>query len=195
MPGIEGGRSEGGGNRGPGRLETATARRTATTSMVSAACARLIGASASCPSGWSVPRWSTQTSRRSWTRSFSARPSPSATGRGTKMTITIVGVDEADLDCGQVSWLSPVARALMNPHQGDIVELRAPAGSSKSRCSPFAVASPIQDRLSDQSGQLRHPERLLTGADDPPSLTHSVAAKRPRPLPRRHCGCIPAARG
>ena len=51
-----------------------------------------------------------------------------ATGRGTKMTITIVGVDEADLDCGQVSWLSPVARALMNPHQGDIVELRAPAG-------------------------------------------------------------------
>jgi transcription elongation factor GreB len=51
-----------------------------------------------------------------------------ATGRGTEMTITIVGVDEADLDCGQVSWLSPVARALMKAHQGDIVELRAPAG-------------------------------------------------------------------
>jgi transcription elongation factor GreB len=50
------------------------------------------------------------------------------TGRGTEMTITIVGVDEADLDCGQVSWLSPVARALMKAHQGDIVELRAPAG-------------------------------------------------------------------
>ena len=51
-----------------------------------------------------------------------------ATGRGTEMTITIVGVDEADLDRGQVSWLSPVARALMKAHQGDIVELRAPAG-------------------------------------------------------------------
>jgi transcription elongation factor GreB len=51
-----------------------------------------------------------------------------ATGRGTTMTITIVGVDEADLDCGQVSWLSPVARALMKAHQGDIVELHAPAG-------------------------------------------------------------------
>jgi transcription elongation factor GreB len=51
-----------------------------------------------------------------------------ATGRGTKMTITIVGVNEADLNCGQVSWLSPVARALMKAHQGDIVELRAPAG-------------------------------------------------------------------
>ena len=44
------------------------------------------------------------------------------------MTITIVGIDKADLDCGQVSWLSPVAKSLMNPHQGDIVELRAPAG-------------------------------------------------------------------
>ena len=51
-----------------------------------------------------------------------------ATGRGTEMTITIVGVDEADLDCGQVSWLSPIAKALMKAHRGDIVELRAPAG-------------------------------------------------------------------
>jgi transcription elongation factor GreB len=49
-------------------------------------------------------------------------------GRGTETTITIVGVDEADLDRGQVSWLSPVARALMKAHQGDIVELRVPAG-------------------------------------------------------------------
>ena len=51
-----------------------------------------------------------------------------ATGRGSEMTITIVGVDEADLDRGQVSWLSPVARALMRASVGDIVELRAPAG-------------------------------------------------------------------
>src|SRR5437879_4708619 len=48
--------------------------------------------------------------------------------RGNEMTITIVGIDEADLDRGQVSWLSPVARALMKARQGDIVELRAPAG-------------------------------------------------------------------
>jgi transcription elongation factor GreB len=51
-----------------------------------------------------------------------------ANGRGTEMTITIVGIDEADLDRGRVSWLSPVARALMKARQGDIVELRAPAG-------------------------------------------------------------------
>ena len=51
-----------------------------------------------------------------------------ANGRGTEMTITIVGIDEAELDRGQVSWLSPIARALMKAHQGDIVDLRAPAG-------------------------------------------------------------------
>jgi hypothetical protein len=34
--------------------------------------------------------------------------------RGTERTITIVGVDEADLDRQQVSWISPIARALMN---------------------------------------------------------------------------------
>jgi transcription elongation factor GreB len=51
-----------------------------------------------------------------------------ANRRGTEMTITIVGVDEADLDRGQVSWLSPVARALMTAREGDVVELRAPAG-------------------------------------------------------------------
>ena len=51
-----------------------------------------------------------------------------ANGRGTEMTITIVGIDEADLDRGQVSWLSPIARALMKAHQGDIVDLLAPAG-------------------------------------------------------------------
>src|SRR6266704_1909185 len=48
--------------------------------------------------------------------------------RGTERTITIVGVDEADLDRGQVSWVSPIARALMKAHEGDILELRTPGG-------------------------------------------------------------------
>jgi len=47
---------------------------------------------------------------------------------GAETTITIVGVDEADFARGQVSWVSPIARALMKAHEGDIVELRAPCG-------------------------------------------------------------------
>jgi transcription elongation factor GreB len=48
--------------------------------------------------------------------------------RGTEMTVTIVGVDEADLERGQVSWVSPIARALMKAREGDTVEFRTPAG-------------------------------------------------------------------
>ena len=52
---------------------------------------------------------------------------PGANERGNVKSITIVGIDEADLSRGQVSWVSPVARALMKAHQGDIVEVRAPS--------------------------------------------------------------------
>ena len=50
---------------------------------------------------------------------------------GGEKTVTIVGIDEADLERGQVSWISPIARALMKAHEGDIVELRTPAGSER----------------------------------------------------------------
>src|ERR1700736_1305235 len=47
--------------------------------------------------------------------------------RGGEKTITIVGIDEADLDQGQVSWISPIARALLKAHAGDVVELHTPS--------------------------------------------------------------------
>jgi transcription elongation factor GreB len=47
---------------------------------------------------------------------------------GTETTITIVGIDEADVARGQVSWVSPIARALTRARKGDTVELRAPGG-------------------------------------------------------------------
>jgi transcription elongation factor GreB len=48
--------------------------------------------------------------------------------RGSEKTLTIVGIDEADFARGQVSWMSPIARALMKSHEGDIVEFHTPAG-------------------------------------------------------------------
>ena len=47
---------------------------------------------------------------------------------GSERTVKIVGIDEADLDRGCVSWISPVARALLKSAVGDTVELRTPAG-------------------------------------------------------------------
>ncbi|MGE5545667.1 MAG: transcription elongation factor GreB [Solirubrobacterales bacterium] len=51
-----------------------------------------------------------------------------ANARGEEKTIRIVGIDEADLDHGKVSWIAPVARALMKAYEGDTVSLRTPGG-------------------------------------------------------------------
>jgi transcription elongation factor GreB len=47
---------------------------------------------------------------------------------GELVTVTIVGVDEAQPLAGQISWVSPVARALLKAREGDSVHLQTPAG-------------------------------------------------------------------
>ena len=49
--------------------------------------------------------------------------------QGAERTITIMGIDEADNREGQVSWISPVARALLKAKEGDEVPLRTPGGT------------------------------------------------------------------
>ncbi len=49
-------------------------------------------------------------------------------GKEVERTVTIVGVDEADLEAGLVSWVSPIARALLKAYEGDKVKMRTPAG-------------------------------------------------------------------
>ena len=46
---------------------------------------------------------------------------------GLEHVISIVGIDEVDLDRGYISWRSPLAHALMKASPGDRVDLRAPA--------------------------------------------------------------------
>ena len=48
--------------------------------------------------------------------------------RATRRTVSIVGMDEVDPARGRVSWVSPIARALMKAREGDVVNLRTPAG-------------------------------------------------------------------
>ena len=46
---------------------------------------------------------------------------------GHEHVISIVGIDEVDLDRGYISWRSPLGNALMKASPGDRVDLRAPA--------------------------------------------------------------------
>jgi len=48
--------------------------------------------------------------------------------RGERRTITIKGIDEADSLKGEVSWVAPIARALLKAREGDEVTLATPGG-------------------------------------------------------------------
>ena len=47
---------------------------------------------------------------------------------GEETTVTILGVDEVDSAQGQISWVSPLARALLKARLGDTVRLQVPGG-------------------------------------------------------------------
>lgn len=50
---------------------------------------------------------------------------------GEQETYRIVGVDEANPESGSISWMSPLARALLSRRAGDKVKFRAPAGEDE----------------------------------------------------------------
>jgi transcription elongation factor GreB len=47
---------------------------------------------------------------------------------GCENTYSIVGVDEADVAHGLISWVSPLARTLLKLREGEMATLRTPAG-------------------------------------------------------------------
>ena len=51
-----------------------------------------------------------------------------ATAAGDEREIKIVGIDEVDVASGCVSWISPIARALVKAREGETVTFRTPAG-------------------------------------------------------------------
>jgi transcription elongation factor GreB len=66
---------------------------------------------------------------QSATRVFFGATVRYANGAGTERVVSIVGTDEVDLNRDHISWVSPLARALMKAEAGDSVILQAPAGT------------------------------------------------------------------
>ena len=50
---------------------------------------------------------------------------------GAERMVSVVGLDEVDLDRNHISWLSPLGRALMKSGAGDRVMLHAPGGTEQ----------------------------------------------------------------
>ena len=49
-------------------------------------------------------------------------------GRDQERRVRIVGIDEARIELGEVSWVSPIARSLLRARVGAEVEVRTPQG-------------------------------------------------------------------
>lgn len=63
---------------------------------------------------------------------------------GMQKTITILGIDEADNTLNQVSWVSPVARALLRARLGDVVRLQTPVGTQEIEVLSVTYPAPGQ---------------------------------------------------
>ena len=61
---------------------------------------------------------------------------------GDERTVTILGIDEADSLKGEVTWISPIARALLKAREGDVVKLVTPVGVQE--IEVLRVQSPSQ---------------------------------------------------
>jgi transcription elongation factor GreB len=61
---------------------------------------------------------------------------------GVERTVTIMGIDEADSAGGQVSWISPIARALLKAREGDVVKLVTPLGPKDVEILKVAYPAP-----------------------------------------------------
>jgi len=71
-----------------------------------------------------------------------------ADAAGLERTVTIMGIDEADSAQAQVSWVSPIARALLKAREGDEVRLQTPAGIQDIEVVQVRYPAPVADPAS-----------------------------------------------
>ena len=76
-----------------------------------------------------------------------------ASEAGDERTIRIVGVDEARLEEGEVSWVSPIARALLKAWEGDVVKVRTPNGLAEIEVVEISYSQTLT-----RSTAFNHPE-------------------------------------
>ena len=106
----------------------AIAPKMAIISMAKNACVKSTGVSAISRAGSMTRRWSILPNAATPIGCFFGATVTYADDSGAEQTVTIVGLDEVDPARGRVSWISPIAAALIKHSVGDTVGLRTPAG-------------------------------------------------------------------
>jgi hypothetical protein len=108
-------------------------------------------------------------------------------GRGEPRTVSIVGVDEIDTARGYISWVSPMARALIKAREGDSVTLQTPGGSEEleiARALPLATGDAAGQPMTDARCGLRRARLSIWNV----SSNHG-SRSRPARTKARHADC------
>ena len=82
---------------------------------------------------------------------------------GGEHVVSIVGVDEVDLNRRYISWISPLARALMRSGPGDRVVLRAPTKTEELEIVDVVYAPIPMDAFREPPGAEATPRRATPG--------------------------------
>jgi len=82
-----------------------------------------------------------------------------ANAAGTERVVSVVGLDEVDLDRNYISWMSPLARALMKSGPGDRVVLRAPGTTEPLQILEVRYARIPVEPFSEPPGAEAAPKR------------------------------------
>jgi transcription elongation factor GreB len=61
-------------------------------------------------------------------------------------TVTILGIDEADSLKAEVTWVSPIARALLKAREGDVVKLVTPVGVQEVEVVEVRYPAPLAEK-------------------------------------------------
>jgi len=75
-----------------------------------------------------------------------------ASDHGDERTIRIIGVDEAESARGEVSWIAPIARALLKARVGDEVRLLTPRGVETLEVLEVRYPAPEPERRAGGAG-------------------------------------------
>ena len=67
-------------------------------------------------------------------------------GADVERTVTILGIDEADSLKAEVTWVSPIARALLKAREGDVVKLVTPVGVQEVEVVEVRYPAPVAEK-------------------------------------------------
>ena len=86
-----------------------------------------------------------------------------ANAAGAERVVSIVGTDEVDLNRNHISWVSPLARALMKSAAGDSAVLQLPDGTENLTvlevCYERIAVEPFREPAGSEASAKKHPRR------------------------------------